>query len=284
MINQRLPDIYNLRPGLGRTRALAALIIPFACASCFFATKSDFDKLQQDVVVSRASSNASDSVQRAYLVEVTRTVRTLNDSINALSRRVNTLKTATEADMAAMKEDISQLQDLSGQSEQRLRDMRAAVEEKTAQPEPAAVDSGASSAGAAGGPGPAQLLQAGRDQLLKGGNVAARAAFSELITKYPRSDLVPGDVLHGAGVRRRAQQRGSRRTVCGADQQIPEFAAGADGDVQTRVAAAGVEENRRSEAPIPGYHQTVPALRRGCPRRRAFAIDEIGKGKGEEGA
>jgi len=191
MINQRLPDIYNLRPGLGRTRALAALIIPFACGSCFFATKSDFDKLQQDVVVSRASSNASDSVQRAYLVEVTRTVRTLNDSINALSRRVNTLKTATEADMAAMKEDISQLQDLSGQSEQRLRDMRAAVEEKTAQPEPAAVDSGASSAGAAGGPGPAQLLQAGRDQLLKGGNVAARAAFSELITKYPRSDLVP---------------------------------------------------------------------------------------------
>jgi len=191
MINQRLPDIYNLRPGLGRMRALAALIIPFACASCFFATKSDFDKLQQDVVVSRASSNASDSVQRAYLVEVTRTVRTLNDSINALSRRVNTLKTATEADMAAMKEDISQLQDLSGQSEQRLRDMRAAVEEKTAQPEPAAVDSGASSAGAAGGPGPAQLLQAGRDQLLKGGNVAARAAFSELITKYPRSDLVP---------------------------------------------------------------------------------------------
>ena len=191
MINQRLPDIYNLRPGLGRTRALAALIIPFACASCFFATKSDFDKLQQDVVVSRASSNASDSVQRAYLVEVTRTVRTLNDSINALSRRVNTLKTATEADMAAMKEDISQLQDLSGQSEQRLRDMRAAVEEKTAQPEPAAVDSGASSAGAAGGPGPAQLLQAGRDQLLKGGNVAARAAFSELITRYPRSDLVP---------------------------------------------------------------------------------------------
>ena len=165
--------------------------LPLVLAGCFFATKSDFDKLQQDVVVSRASSNASDSVQRAYLVEVTRTVRTLNDSINALSRRVNTLKTATEADMAAMKEDISQLQDLSGQSEQRLRDMRAAVEEKTAQPEPAAVDSGASSAGAAGGPGPAQLLQAGRDQLLKGGNVAARAAFSELITRYPRSDLVP---------------------------------------------------------------------------------------------
>jgi tol-pal system protein YbgF len=173
-------------------RALAAVIIPLVCASCFFATKSDFDKLQQDIVGTRATSNASDSVQRAYLVEVTRTVRTLNDSINALSRRMNSMRTANEADLAAMKEDISQLQDLSGQSEQKLRDMRAAVEEKTAQVDPSQVtDSASAGAAPVSGPGPAQLLQAGRDQLLKGGNVSARAAFSELITKYPRSDLVP---------------------------------------------------------------------------------------------
>jgi tol-pal system protein YbgF len=103
------------------------------------------------------------------------------------------MRTATESDLAAMKEDISQLQDLSGRSQQQLRDMRAAVEEKTGQPDVASpTDSSAPTAGAsAGGPGPAQLLQAGRDQLLKGGNVSARAAFSELITKYPRSDLVP---------------------------------------------------------------------------------------------
>ncbi len=181
-------------PFTGKTAvkpAFLALCTPFLLGSCFFATKSDFDRLQQYVVGTRAASNASYSVQRAYLVEVTRSVRTLNDSINALSRRVNTMKTATESDLAAMKEDISQLQDLSGQSEQKLRDMRAAVEEKTATVDPSVLpDSGAASA-PAGGPGPAQLLQAGRDQLLKGGNVSARAAFSELITKYPRSDLVP---------------------------------------------------------------------------------------------
>jgi len=192
MTKQHSIDIYNVRAGRGRLRALAAVIIPLACASCFFATKSDFDRLQADIVGTRATSNASDSVQRAYLVEVTRSVRSLSDSINALSRRVNTMKTATESDLAAMKEDISQLQDLSGQSEQKLRDMRAAVEEKTAVVDPSALpDSAGAGSAPAGGPGPAQLLQAGRDQLLKGGNVSARAAFSELITKYPRSDLVP---------------------------------------------------------------------------------------------
>ena len=42
------------------------------------------------------------------------------------------------------------------------------------------------------------MLQAGRDQLLKGGNVSARAAFSELIAKYPKSDLVPEAMFYTA--------------------------------------------------------------------------------------
>jgi tol-pal system protein YbgF len=194
MINQSSLGTHKLRAGLARTSTVAALIIPLVCGSCFFATKSDFDRLQQDIVGTKASTNAADSVQRAYLIEATRSLRSLTDSLNALSRRVNTLKTATETDLAAMKEDISQLQDLSGQSEQRLRDMRAALEDKSGAPAETAApadSSAGSSAAPTGGPGPAQLLQAGRDQLLKGGNVAARSAFSELITKYPRSDLVP---------------------------------------------------------------------------------------------
>jgi tol-pal system protein YbgF len=174
-------------------------VLPFVLGGCFFATKSDFDRLQQDVVVARAGSTAADSVQRAFLIEVGRTVKTLSDSVNALSRRVNSMRTANESDLAAMKEDISQLQDLSGQSERQLRDMRAAVEEKTsATTTGLPADSSAAVAAPAGGPGPAQLLQAGRDQLLKGGNVAARAAFSELIAKYPKSDLVPEAMFYTA--------------------------------------------------------------------------------------
>lgn len=174
--------------------------VPFLNAACFFATKSDVSQLQQDLVGTRASTNAADSVQRAYLIEVTRSMRTLTDSVNALSRRVNAMKTANESDMAAMKEDIQQLQDLSGQSEQRLRDMRAQIEDKTTQPASTTGDTTASAAvePASGGPGPAQLLQSGRDQLLKGGNTSARAAFAELIQKYPRSDLVPDAMFYTA--------------------------------------------------------------------------------------
>ena len=184
--------------GLGGKYLLMVLAIPLACASCFFATKQDFDKLQQDIVVSRATSSAADSVQRAQLVDVSRSMRTLSDSIGALSRRVSAMRTASESDMAAMKEDISQLQDLSGQSEQRMRDVRAALEEKR-QEQAAAADTSAGASGAPGsGPGPLQLLQAGRDQLLKGGNVAARSAFSQLISQYPTSEYVPEAMFYSA--------------------------------------------------------------------------------------
>jgi len=182
-----------------KTSPFIFCVLPFALAGCFFATKSDFDNLQMQLIGARAGSNAADSIQRAYLVDMSRTVRSLGDSINALSKRVNTMRTANESDLAAMKEDIAQLQDLSGQSERQLRDMRAAVEEKTSQPDVPRTDSVSSNAGpAVGGPGPGQLLQAGRDQLLKGGNVAARAAFGELISKYPKSDLVPEAMFYTA--------------------------------------------------------------------------------------
>jgi tol-pal system protein YbgF len=182
-----------------RTASLAIFVLPFVLGGCFFATKQDFDKLQQDIVVSRATSNAADSVQRAQLVDVSRSMRTLSDSITALSRRISAMRTASESDMTAMKEDIAQLQDLSGQSEQRMRDVRAALEEKRQQePAPAPDTAAGSGATPSTGPGPLQLLQAGRDQLLKGGNAAARAAFSELISKYPTSEYVSEAMFYTA--------------------------------------------------------------------------------------
>jgi tol-pal system protein YbgF len=200
-----------------KTSPFIFCILPFALAGCFFATKSDVDKLQMDLIGTRAGSNAADSVQRAYLIDMSRTVRSLSDSINALSKRVNAMRTANEADLTAMKEDISQLQDMSGQSERQLRDMRAAVEEKTSQPDlPPRTDSASSSA-PGGGPGPGQLLQAGRDQLLKGGNVAARAAFSDLIAKYPRSDLVP-EAMFGT-----AQAYAAERNIDAADAEYAQL-------------------------------------------------------------
>jgi tol-pal system protein YbgF len=113
-----------------------------------------------------------------------------------------------------MRQDISQLQDMSGQSEQRLRDVRAALEEKREQDPSSVPDTSAvPGASAAAGPGPLRLLQAGRDQLLNGGNAAARSAFSELISKYPTSEYVPEAMFYTA------QAYAAERNLDAADAQ-----------------------------------------------------------------
>lgn len=206
-----------------KTARLAIFAIPLVVGACFFATKQDIDRLQADIVGTRVSSSAADSVQRAQLIELSRSVRTLNDSIAALSKRVAAMRTASESEMTAMRENISQLQDLSGQSEQRMRDVRAALEEKRQQqeapPPPGTPDSAGSAAAPATGPGPLQLLQAGRDQLLKGGNAAARSAFNELITKYPKSEYVPEAMFYTA------QAYAAERNLTAADAEYSSLIA-----------------------------------------------------------
>ena len=223
----KLRRTFSLSPaGLGGRAPLAALLIPLVCGSCFFATKQDIDRLQQDIAGTRVSYTAADSVQRAQLIELSRAVRTLNDSISALSKKLAAMRTASESEMTGMRENIAQLQDLSGQSEQRMRDVRAALEEKRQQQQepvaPATPDSTGAAAAAAApatGPGPLQLLQAGRDQLLKGGNASARAAFNELIGKYPKSEYVPEAMFYTA------QAYSAERNLTAADAEYSSLIA-----------------------------------------------------------
>lgn len=179
--------------------ALPVLACAVIASTGCFASKTEFIKLQDEVAVTRASDAAADSAQQEQLASIGRSLRALTDSLTALNRRVIAMRSTSETEVAAMRQDISQLQDLSGQSEQRLREMRARLEEK--RPDPAPVGDPAtagSSPPAPAGPGPAQLLQAGRDQLVKGGNASARSAFDELVSRYPGSEYAPEAIFYTA--------------------------------------------------------------------------------------
>src|SRR5687767_3166156 len=181
--------------------ALPVLACAVLASTGCFASKTDFLKLQDEVAATRASDAAADSARQEQLASISRSLRALTDSLTALNRRMIAMRSTNETDIAAMRQDISQLQDLSGQSEQRLREMRATIESKTRPPEgePVTADSpDAGTSGVATGPGPAQLLQLGRDLLLKGGNASARSAFTELVSRYPNSEYAPEAVFYSA--------------------------------------------------------------------------------------
>jgi tol-pal system protein YbgF len=94
-----------------------------------------------------------------------------------------------------MRQELNQVLEVSGQSERRMKELRDQIDRRAraaATATPPAVTSGDTITAAPpvdAGPGPADLLQIGRDQLARGGNSAARAAFNDLLARFPESEL-----------------------------------------------------------------------------------------------
>jgi tol-pal system protein YbgF len=167
-------------------KSVLALIPAFFSTACL-ASKSDFQSLQTDIRVMRIEQAQSDSLNRVLIDRVAQQLRAATDSLGLLADRVARNRTENQAALATMQQQLLQIQELTGQSEQRLQEVRASLEEKSQQLAVARGDTAAAS----GAAGPNQIFQIGRDQLLKGSNASARAAFQDLLNKFPTSSLAP---------------------------------------------------------------------------------------------
>lgn len=159
-------------------------VLPLLLAGCM-ATKSDVTVLQQDIMLVRAEAAQSDSARRSEIQRVMRSMQSLTDSVSAVATRLIRLRTDMQGRVTAVEEDTRRLQELAGQSQARMQELRAAVESR-----PVAAPAGTTSPGdPAPVPGPNQLYQLGRDQLLRGSTAAARTAFEDLLARYPDADV-----------------------------------------------------------------------------------------------
>jgi len=178
-------------------------IAPFAAlivAGCF-ASKTDIQLLQTDLQSMRTESARSDSARQAQIQQVLAQVIRTNDSIRLVSARLSKLQADVQNDHFEMNRNILTLQELSGQSQRRLQELRGAMEERS-QPAPAPVapapgpDSVRASAGAGAAPGPGQLFQSSLDQLRRGSVGVARSGFEELLRTYPTYEDAPEAMVY----------------------------------------------------------------------------------------
>lgn len=174
-----------------------------ATAGCF-ATRSDVLVLQNDIAVVRAEQLKADSARTTQLAAAIVALTGVRDSLQAVSARVGKFQGDVQGQMYAVEQQLLQIQELTGQSQRRLQELRASVEQRgqeLAAPRevPAA---GSAAAGAAAPatapPGPNQLYQLSLDQLRRGGTGAARAGFQELLRQYPAADVAPDALFYVA--------------------------------------------------------------------------------------
>ena len=165
------------------------------------ASAAQLNEVRDDVSLTRAETAASDSVRATQVVQILTTLRALDDSVAALSQRLTRVRAETQADVRSMKQQVAQIQEVSGQSEARLKELRSQINSRINQvpaaPAPVSTDTGtvapvtASPPAADEGPGAEELYRIGRDQLTRGGNSAARSALTDLLTRFPDSELAP---------------------------------------------------------------------------------------------
>jgi tol-pal system protein YbgF len=184
-------------------------------AGACFATRNDVRTLQSDIGVLRAENARSDSVHRAQFQLAAGQVGAVSDSLRSLTAfiaRFTSDVSRFEGDLSINLHTFGQqlltLQELTGQNQKRLQDMRAELERQEADLASAAQPSvappsglGASSAmpagaGAGQSAGPAQLYQTGLAMLNRGSYAAARAAFAGFLEQFPKDDLA-GEAQYG---------------------------------------------------------------------------------------
>ncbi|MEP7383448.1 MAG: tol-pal system protein YbgF [Gemmatimonadota bacterium] len=171
--------------------ATLSLVVTGGC----FATRSDMRVIQGDILNFRTESARADSARARQIAVVAATLGSVSDSIRATSDRLTRFQGDTKGDLRAIQQQLLQVQELTGQSQRRLQEMRAGLESRSEQPvmpttTPLPGDSLAP-APVQSTPGPNQLYQLAYDQLRRGSYSSARAAFEELLRLYPTSELAP---------------------------------------------------------------------------------------------
>lgn len=161
-----------------------------ALSGCF-ATRNDVRVLQQDLLNTRAEALRADSARARQIDAVARLLGTLGDSVRSLHATVNRVQGDMRGEFRQVNQQLLQIQELTGQSQRRLQDLRAEMEQRNQQQPvtPPVTGDSAQPAPAPAAPGPAQLLALGRQQYAQRSYGTARSAFEELLRTYPESDL-----------------------------------------------------------------------------------------------
>src|SRR5213083_984787 len=132
----------RLRPTL-----LLALGLAAGCA-----LRGDVRKVELQVEAQRAERARADAERAAQLDSLRTLVVALQQTLSAQQAYLVQMRGDVRTDLVAVQQQLVQVQELTGQSQQRLSELRARIEERAQQPVPP-VDT-VRRAGGAGGAGP----------------------------------------------------------------------------------------------------------------------------------
>lgn len=190
-------------------RRVSPVLLLVALAGC--ATSGAVRRVETQVTVLRVETARRDSARAAELDRIIAVQERLLDSLTVTQQALRGFRSAATADLTEIARQLVQIQELTGQSQQRLSQMRADLEARyqsallAQQPGAGVPPAGTGDttvtppvAGATPVPSANQMYQAARLQFTRGSLGTARMGFQQYLEAWPDDALVP-DALYQIG-------------------------------------------------------------------------------------
>ena len=189
------------RSGAHRGAPLLAFALLLGSGGC--ALKGDVKRVEMEVANLRMESAVQDSIRAARLNEMLelqqRIMDSLGSSIGATQRAVTSIQGSLSQDLYRIQQQLVQVQELTGQSQQRLSELRSQLETRSQQVGPNPSDTGSAAAPAGSNtPSADQMYEASLQQLRRGSVATARMGFRQLMQTHPQSSRI-ADAMYFIG-------------------------------------------------------------------------------------
>ena len=170
----------------GRSALVLALGLVAGCA-----LKGDVRKVELQVQALRAELSHSDSVRAAERDSILAAVRAAQQALTAQQAYLVQLRGDVRTELLAVQQQLVAVSELTGQSQQRLTELRSRMEARQQQQQQQAdpvTPTGGVPVGPSGnpaGPGPDQMYEVSLQQYRRGSISTARLGFREFLRVFP---------------------------------------------------------------------------------------------------
>src|SRR2546425_3518992 len=181
--------------GVRRNALVLTLGLVAGCA-----LKGDVRKVELQVQALQADVAKSDAARAAERDTILAAVRLLQQALATQQAYLVQMRGDLRTELLSVQQQLVAVQELTGQSQQRLTELRSRIESRAQQPDPG-MPAGGNPVGASGnpaGPGPDQMYDVSLQQYRRGSLATARLGFREFLRVFPTHERAP-DALYYVG-------------------------------------------------------------------------------------
>lgn len=182
---------------MSRRPLLLALGLVAGCA-----LKGDVRKVELQVAGLRADVARADSARATERDSILAVIAAVQRALAAQQAYLVQLRGDVRTDLLAVQQQLVSVQELTGQSQQRLSDLRRQLQDQARQPV-APIDTGAPTVGVPvgpsgnpAGPGPDQMYDVSLQQYRRGSYATARLGFREFLRVFPAHERAPDALFY----------------------------------------------------------------------------------------